>query len=653
MIYRAEIDGLRAVAVVPVVLFHSGIAGFAGGFVGVDVFFVISGYLITKIILQDLAGGRFSIASFYERRARRLLPALLVVLISCLPFAWAWMLPQELAAFGRSLIATALFGSNILFWSESGYFDHATELKPLLHTWSLAIEEQYYLFFPVMLAFVWRWRRSAVLPALLFVILASLAMAEWGWRNKPSANFYFLPSRLWELLIGAVFAVRFGNDEWRSETLSLLGLGMILVAMFLFDAATPMPSFWTLLPVAGTALVLGFGRSGTIVARLLSLKPLVGIGLISYSAYLWHQPLLAFARIRNVAAPEGALLWGLLVATLLLAWVTWRFVERSFRGAAPRLPRRGQVGVASFASVALVAMIGTALAVGNGFSSRLAPSGDPFNSVTNLDAMLAPNFGLHSDCDAGYFTTSANCRTSVSPTMALWGDSFAMHLAQALESSATALPFIQFTLSQCGPVPGLALNGSVTTWQTCIEFNDNVLKWVLSDASLKIVVISSPFDQLKSDLYTRDGTVITNAVDRKESVAEALLQLARQLAAVGKRLVIVSPPPRTGQDLALCYVRSRLMHSGGDGVCDFSATKHRSFSAKSIELLRAVEDSIPIIWLDELICNAGRCSVTYEGEPLYRDSGHLSVPGSARFGASIDLAAIVLAAANAGPVTAP
>jgi len=187
MKYRPEIDGLRAVAVVPVVLFHAGLPGVSGGFVGVDVFFVISGFLITSILLNDIETGRFSLMRFYERRARRILPALFVVILCCLPFAWAWMLPHELVAFGKSIAATALFSSNILFWRETGYFAAASELKPLLHTWSLAVEEQYYLFFPVALALLWRWRQAVILPGLLLGVLASLAMAVYGAQYHPGA----------------------------------------------------------------------------------------------------------------------------------------------------------------------------------------------------------------------------------------------------------------------------------------------------------------------------------------------------------------------------------------------------------------------------------------------------------------------------------
>jgi peptidoglycan/LPS O-acetylase OafA/YrhL len=189
MRYRPEIDGLRAVAVVPVILFHAGFETFSGGFVGVDVFFVISGYLITSLIIEDLEKGHFSIARFYERRARRILPALFFVMLCCIPFAWMWMLPHKLKDFGQSIVAVTLFASNVLFWIKDGYFSEAAELKPLLHTWSLAVEEQYYLCFPIFLIAIWRFGRPAVAALLMLIALVSLGLSEWGWRNAPSANF--------------------------------------------------------------------------------------------------------------------------------------------------------------------------------------------------------------------------------------------------------------------------------------------------------------------------------------------------------------------------------------------------------------------------------------------------------------------------------
>ncbi|KAI93240.1 acyltransferase [Rhodomicrobium udaipurense JA643] len=647
MKYRTEIDGLRAVAVLPVILSHAGIAGVSGGFVGVDIFFVISGYLITTILLADLAAGRFSMAKFYERRARRILPALFVVMLACVPFAWAWMLPEELVAFGNSLIATALFGSNILFWREAGYFSAAAELKPLLHTWSLAIEEQYYLIFPGMLALLWRRHRALLLPALLVVSMTGLIVAEW--RTHHAANFYLLPSRVWELLIGAIVAhyhSRVGTTERRNlaELAGFVGLALIAYGVLSFDAMTPMPSLWTLIPVVGAALVLGFARQGTLAARLLCWRPLVAIGLISYSAYLWHQPLLAFARIRNISPPEGLLLAVLLLATFVLAWLSWRFVEQPFRKAAPSSPGGRRIVLATLACISTTCLIGAVLVDGSGFSGRKAPGGQTFASALDLDP-LAPNYGLHPDCDAGRFTTAPACRLSEQPELALWGDSFAMHLAQALRDSPSARPFAQLTLSQCGPIPDLALNGSVTSWQSCIDFNDAALAWILAHETVKTVAISSTFEQGGGNLFTRDGSSITDANARQAALAARIDALAAQLAAAGKQLVIVSPPPRTGHDLGLCHIRTRLM-SRTTASCDFPQANYYRFSALPRNLLRAVEGVIPVIWLHDLLCSAGVCRTTVQGVPAYRDHGHLSVAGSSALGQSHDLAAMVIEASH-------
>ena len=320
MKYRSEIDGLRAIAVVPVILFHAGIPAFDGGFVGVDIFFVISGYLITTILLADLEHGRFSLVRFYERRARRILPALLFVIACCTPFAWLWMLTSQLKAYGDSLVSIALFASNILFWRQSGYFAAAAELKPMLHTWSLAVEEQYYLIFPLALLAIWRSNRKLVLPTILAAAAGSLVLAEWGAARAPVAAFFWAPTRFWEILSGSLCAVAIRNYSVpRSEIGGWTGIGLIAVSMIWFTSSTPTPSLWTLLPVGGTALTILFARSDTLAGRFLGLRPFVAIGLVSYSAYLWHQPLLALARIRLLADPKGWLLAGLMAATFVLA----------------------------------------------------------------------------------------------------------------------------------------------------------------------------------------------------------------------------------------------------------------------------------------------------------------------------------------------
>jgi len=341
MKYRAEIDGLRALAVLPVILFHAGFEWFSGGFVGVDVFLVISGYLITTIIISEMAEGKFSIVNFYERRARRILPALFFVMAACLPFAWLWLTPNYLKDFGQSLVAVSTFSSNILFWLESGYFDTAAELKPLLHTWSLAVEEQYYILFPLFLMLTWRLGRKWILILLSIVFFISLGVAAWATQYSAhpkiiSGTFFLLPTRGWELLVGvfAAFYLEY-NTHSKSYTLnqalSLLGFGMIVYSIVEFDKTTPFPSLYALIPTIGTGLLILCAVPKTFIHKLLSLKFIVGIGLISYSAYLWHQPLLAFARHRSLGEVSELILISLLLASLVLAWFSYRFVEGPFR----------------------------------------------------------------------------------------------------------------------------------------------------------------------------------------------------------------------------------------------------------------------------------------------------------------------------------
>jgi len=250
MNYRSEIDGLRAIAVIPVIFFHAGAHLFKGGFVGVDVFFVISGYLITFILLNDIKLNRLSILKFYERRARRILPALFAVIFTTIPFAWFFLPPMQLKDFFESIFTVVLFLSNFLFWSESGYFDLASEAKPLIHTWSLAIEEQFYLFFPALLIFLARRLPGKELIYIFSIAVLSLIFAEYGWRYFPSANFYLLPFRAWELFVGAIVAFFvFKGGVKHNDTLAGVGMAAIVVSIFYFDSYTPFPSGYGLVPV--------------------------------------------------------------------------------------------------------------------------------------------------------------------------------------------------------------------------------------------------------------------------------------------------------------------------------------------------------------------------------------------------------------------
>ncbi|WP_414471107.1 acyltransferase family protein [Microvirga sp. M2] len=379
--YRREIDGLRAVAVLSVILFHAGVESFAGGFVGVDVFFVISGYLITSLILGEKAAGHFSFLRFYERRARRILPALFLVIVATIPVAWQLLLPDPMKDFAQSVAFVSFFSSNILFWKESGYFDTNAELKPLLHTWSLAVEEQYYLLFPlILLAFLRKGRRWVGI-ALASLCLASFVAAQSGSTSNPVKTFYLLPTRGWEMLIGALIALYGFNREiaWASsatvtryvnEAASLIGLGMIAWAVFAFDERTPFPGVYALVPTVGAGLIILCASPETFIGRALGWKLPVGIGLVSYSFYLWHQPMFALARYWKPDIEKGVLL---LLAGLagVLAYLSWRYVERPFRDRT----RVGRPQILAFSVIGsvLLALFGWAGHASDGFPARYSP----------------------------------------------------------------------------------------------------------------------------------------------------------------------------------------------------------------------------------------------------------------------------------------
>jgi peptidoglycan/LPS O-acetylase OafA/YrhL len=373
--YRPEIDGLRAFAVVPVVLFHAGMPGFSGGYVGVDVFFVISGYLITTLLLADLDGDRFSILTFYERRARRILPALFVVLAICVPVALYLLVPWELAEFGKSLVAVVFFASNILFWQEIDYFSGPAEEVPLLHTWSLAVEEQFYLLFPLLL-FLLRdrgWRQQ--LAVFCLFALCSLGLSQWMAGRYPEANFFLAPTRFWELLAGSIAALwiaRQGFPRGRAGPVAgAVGLLAIVASVVLFDAETPFPSVYAVIPVLGTVLIVLFATSATSIGRFLAWRPFVGIGLISYSTYLWHQPLFAFTRIAYLSSPPLWVMLWLSVLALALAYLTWAWVEQPFRRPSRRwMPQRRQVFGASLVGSVAFILIGLAIVRVEGLPAR-------------------------------------------------------------------------------------------------------------------------------------------------------------------------------------------------------------------------------------------------------------------------------------------
>jgi peptidoglycan/LPS O-acetylase OafA/YrhL len=339
--YRPEIDGLRAVAVLSVIIYHAGVNVFdtpifVGGFVGVDVFFVISGYLITAILLKELcSNGGISYIGFYERRLRRILPALLCVMFCSFLLGWKYLLPPDFEEFSRSILWALGFSSNFYFhYSGLEYGARDSQFLPLLHTWSLSVEEQFYLFVPVALLIAYRLQRTRIISILVIALIMSLLVAQWGSLRYSSANFYMLPSRMWELLAGAILAameIKRGYRRGRlNQLFPLIGLALIVVSIFIFSEKTPHPSFYTVLPVAGVCLVIWFAQPTEPVTKFLSSKPMVGLGLISYSLYIWHYPIFVFGRLRNPLASDlEKIVWIFLAA--LLASATYFLFEKVFR----------------------------------------------------------------------------------------------------------------------------------------------------------------------------------------------------------------------------------------------------------------------------------------------------------------------------------
>ena len=337
MQYRREIDGLRALAVLPVILFHADFAIFSGGFVGVDVFFVLSGYLITRLIVNEIDLRTFSIAGFYERRARRILPALFFVMACSLPFAWVLLLPSDFVDFTQSLIANPLFIANFLFWMERGYFGVATELKPLIHTWSLSVEEQFYVLFPLI--FVFAWKRTFFLYTLLtLAILGSLSASYVITNLHFDTAFYLLPTRAWELLAGTCAALILRKNipaleanKTINDGLSFLGLFLIMIAVFSFNNSTPFPGLYALIPATGTWLVIVFSERSNYAKNFLGTPILVFLGLISYSTYLWHQPIFSFYEHSGITLSGPILYLCLALLSIFLGFLSWKYVEQPFR----------------------------------------------------------------------------------------------------------------------------------------------------------------------------------------------------------------------------------------------------------------------------------------------------------------------------------
>lgn len=650
MKYRAEIDGLRALAVVPVILFHAGFELFSGGFVGVDVFFVISGYLITTILIEDIENNRFSIVNFYERRARRILPALFFVMFVCIPFAWMWMLPSQMEDFSRSLVAVSLFASNILFWVESGYFAPAAEEYPLLHTWSLAVEEQYYLLFPIFLFLVWRFGKNRVFWMIVVFAAISLFLSEWSWRNHAAANFYLAPTRAWELFAGSIAAfVVQKRGVQASNAVSLLGLAAIIFAIFAYDENTPFPSIYALVPVIGVVLLVLFAEKATVTSRVLSTKYLVGIGLISYSTYLWHQPLFAFARIRSVDDPTDKLMIFLSLFSAGLGWLSWKFIEQPFRN-------RKHISRRKIVLITIVGISGFSLL---GFTYVMFPSELTLHSdiVVNIDGFESRNGKERDGACATLEGVSQNeyCILGGLHNIrgALLGDSHAKMLWHPLNShlNKLGLGVESYIGGNCPPIRNVYRRDIIKN--TCYEYNSTTLDKIIHSKEIEFVILSgrwtlhiekSRFDNGEGneeggvDAYldvVEEGKRQKNIESvRQQKVLEQIENTIKELIDSGKAVFVVYPVPEVGFNVPQKLAKAELL-----GIDSYAIThSYRRFLSRNEKvrslfqkLSHTVSDRLYFIDISENLCSkgSGRCFVLDDNSQLlYSDDNHLSNAGS-------------------------
>jgi len=561
MNYRPEITGLRAISVLAIILFHTEIATFRNGFIGVDIFFVISGYLITGLIINKSRDNTFSIGMFYLSRLKRLLPVLLVVLFICIPFAFIWLFDYQLRNFFQSLIAASLFSSNFLFLFEfQHYFSDQSTLRPLLHTWSLGVEWQFYITYPLLLLTLIKFGKRFTVAGIIFLTLLSALYVEFYLPGKVLQQYYLPQSRVWIFGLGALayFAYqRLHRFKWRySKSYALIGMLLMILPMFILIEEDNRAHYnslfkWTNVPILGVWLVIVFVNHRDVVFRLLTSKLLVAIGMISYSLYLWHYPIFVFARIR-ISNITGFDYVGLILVALLLSTLSWKYIERYFKET-DFISNKLYITVSAFLVCALF-LVG-------GYGVKSYGTGDAsYKSVNELDQLrilLGLNKGMAADCSS--VGENSLCRTDEEPEILLWGDSFAMHMVDGFLSSNPEVKMEQATLSACSPFFNEFLvsksNANVKR-NKCLEFNSRVISYAENISSLKYIVISSRFSNYfyEPHLYLKQRK--QRAVRDYDKVLKSIEALLSRLEKRGLKVIIIDEPWSPPPEKVLCAARS-------------------------------------------------------------------------------------------------
>lgn len=636
--YRSDIDGLRAVAIIPVVLFHGDVPGFTGGFVGVDVFFVISGFLITTLIVRELDAGTFTLRDFWERRARRILPALIVVLAFTLVATALVFLPQDFRDVGRSIAAQSVFGSNILFWREVGYFAGPADEKPLLHTWSLAVEEQFYLFFPIAMALLARyalkWRHAAIAAAVVLSFGLSVATLTYS----QAATFYLLPMRAWELLLGALLVV--APFSWTSvdgrvrEVIAAFGLAAIVVAVTQYTNETAFPGAAALLPCLGAAaLIWANGQDPTAAGRLLSWRPFVFTGLISYSLYLWHWPIFVLARYVRIEDVLPGAMVGLIALSLLMAYASYRFVETPIRQRRfLRTPR--SVATASITCLAGFAGVGLTLAVSDGMPERFEPS---VRMMAEGSTDMSNRQNECHDLSIDQMENDEMCwlgpQTQESPRFAVWGDSHALAALPLFDEMATDHNISGLFLSRGGCPP--ILNTAIKMERDCPGTTASAFA-ALERHNVQHVVLVGRWSVYalgrtdgSDDLLMVDSDTGDRWNHAKELFRTNFKRTLSRLNALGITVWIMQQVPVQPYDVPHELTIQKMW--GWDVLqAGVEVNEHLERQAFVNSVFSdAVGPSVRLADPAQILCAEGdRCLAVREGRPVYIDNNHLSTHGA-------------------------
>lgn len=632
--YRPDIDGLRALAVLSVLFYHAGWGLLPGGFMGVDIFFVISGFLITSFIVRDIRAGTFSMVSFWERRARRILPPLFVVVTATLIGGWILFLPFDLVQLGKEMASQAVFSSNLLFMTQGGYFDDGDQFKALLHTWSLAVEEQFYLFFPIGMALFARFIGRPFFYLILPAALLSFALCLYASGLSQRLAFYALPFRGWELLAGAMVALAAPPilHPVVRNIIATGGLFLMLLAIFFYKTQYAFPGWVTLLPVAGASLFIwANGAGATLCGRLLSWKPVVGIGLISYSLYLWHWPVLIFARYIPVL--DGAIVVPIacLLLSTMLAVLTWRFVEQPVRHKLYFSTRRS-LFLFSGAGLLAMAVLGLWIVTAKGMNWRFS------TEVAAYAAARTDENPHRYECDQPSLSRIHRgdiCQTRPEygkPSFVVWGDSYADAIAPAfyVQSEKHHQNGYLVTGHGCPPILGADIKMPLRSFD-CLASNHAVIKMIERE-NIRSVFLVGNWDSylLPGALTFEDRAWFENDyAARLEQIELAGLQRTVDIlgkAGVQNIYVMMNVPytkfdPPRALGLAVHY---------GQPLPFVAFDEYQAGLAGGIEKFRAQSGDASITYINpaSMLCDGVKCFAAKDGRSLYFNPGHLSAYGA-------------------------